>query len=82
MKKKDAFHQKRKSNSVMAILSRNVEEPDEKVDTYYKKLNEAYPQASLMNNVKSERSDISPSKNTISRHDLLYNAKQVYNERQ
>lgn len=85
-KKKDPFHGKRKSNSVIAIA--RTRDDDNNIDAYYKKLDEAYPQASLINNAeKPENSSKKVAENKdedvkpISRHDLLYNSKQVYNQR-
>ena len=57
---------------------------DNNIDAYYKKLDEAYPQASLIvNSENPSRQAVEREEQAkpISRHDLLYNAKQVYNQR-
>jgi hypothetical protein len=80
--KREAFHQRRKSNSALAF-DRNPDHVDQLGDAYYRTLNEAHPQVGLTRDISANRAAQGDEEQNkmLSRHDLLYNSRQVYDER-
>lgn len=88
--KKSTFNQRRQSNSVIGLVANPAPSNlDSDIDSYYKRLNDAYPSASLINKQGESPRDISPEQvrkktdenKKLSRHHLLYNSNKVYDER-